>query len=110
MLRPGADKPKNANPQDDKKVADELKDEARARILDKLIAHGEVSGTRDEIRAQLGLEDMTMKLFKNSCWHLRWGDRKTGLAPQIVMYRVGEEDRGWRSNERQPFIIKLIPR
>lgn len=89
------------------KASQERKDEARSRVLAKLLLHGEVSGSMQEIRAQLGLENMSMTLFTHSCWYLR-GNLEKGVPARIIMLRVGDRERGWRTNEPRPYIIRSI--
>jgi hypothetical protein len=103
MLRPGAKRPTRIDQQEARKVSDEQKDEARERVLKKLIAHGPIKGTWEEIRAELGLADMSMTLFKRSCWHLKVGDRDESGRPLIkVIYSNESERGGW---ERPPLLI-----
>jgi len=107
MLRPSAETSKRADRQKTAKVSDEQKDEARARLLGKLIAHGPVKGSWDEIRTELGLGDMSMTLFKRSCWHLKVGDRDSDRRPRIrVGYSIDGD--GLSSWERPPLIVVAL--
>lgn len=83
------------------------KDEARARILGKLIAHGTVKGSWDEIQDELDLADISRALFKRSCWHLRVGDRDPEGRPRIEVVRDIDEDRT-SLYESAPFIITTL--
>jgi len=108
MLRPGAEKPISAAQQEAMKLSAERKDESRARLLGKIIARGEVSGSLEEIRSQLGLEDLSMQLFKSGCWFLRNGKPEQRIPPRILMRRIGDRERGWRTNEPVRYLIKPI--
>lgn len=66
-------------------VTEEQKDEARARILGKLIVTGPVVGTWSEIQEELGLQDISRGLFKRSCWHLAQGDRDLKHRSRITV-------------------------
>jgi len=88
-------------------VTAEQKDEARARILARLIAHGSISGTWDEIQEGLGLTDIGRALFRRSCWHLKVGDRDPEGRARITVRRDYESDR-LRMYDRPPFKIKAI--
>lgn len=77
------------------------KEAARARILGKLLERGaSVEGTWREIRAELDLDDIHMKLFQRSCWHLKKGDREHGKQ-RIRVYRREAGGHGLR----QPIVI-----
>jgi hypothetical protein len=107
MFRPSPDESKRAKQEEEVRISRERKDEARARILGKLIVCGEAYGSMEEIRTQLELDDIGRNLFSNSCWVLSWGDPEKGIEPRITMRRVGVKDRT-RSVDRRPFIIKPI--
>lgn len=106
MLRPDATSLSEAD-EAAMRASKERKDEARSRVLAKLLMIGEVSGSMREIRTKLGLDDMSMNLFAHSCWYLR-GDPDKGVPARIIMLRVGDRDRGWRTNEPRPFTIRPI--
>ena len=90
-----------------KKFTAEQKEEARARILAKLIERGEsVEGSWEEIRAELGLDDIDIPLFKSSCWHLRDGDTDPDHRSYISV-RPGE---GGGNGMSRPRIIKALKR
>jgi hypothetical protein len=107
MLRPGAKRPARASQRQATESSELRKDEARARILGKLIDRGRsVEGSWEEIKAELGLDDMSMTLFKGSCWHLRVGDRDSDETPRIrVVYSMDREELGYW--ERSPLIISV---
>ena len=63
------------------------KEHVRQTILDALLDLGgkiEVD-TMKELRAYLDMEDVSMKLFKRSVWHLKTGDRDPEGIRRIVV-------------------------
>ena len=88
-------------------VTEEQKDEARALILARLIAHGPISGSWNEIQEQLGLEHIGRALFRRSCWHLKKGDRDAEGKPRILVNRNYDYERS-RMYERPPFIVRAV--
>ncbi|HEY8886474.1 MAG TPA: hypothetical protein VIM31_03180 [Candidatus Microsaccharimonas sp.] len=108
MLRPGAGTPRTVDRDLDQEASLQRKDEARARILGKLIPLGEIFGTRRELREKLGLGDMSMRLFKNGCKYLASRGNDGQSAPRIILQSVGERDRGWRTNDPRPYRMKFI--
>jgi len=85
-------------------LTEEEKAAVRAEILENLIAHGPVSGTRAEIRTILDLEEIPMGLFNSSCWHLAAGDRDEKGRRHIRVSREFDADRHGMHAGR-PFII-----
>jgi hypothetical protein len=80
-----------------KKLTDADKQEARDRILNELLNRKErgeryLVGSWFEIREELGLADISIVLFKQSCWHLRNGDRDPNKVRRIRVTR--SEDKG----------------
>jgi hypothetical protein len=106
MFRPSVDESQRVDQQEAKRISKERKDEARARILDKLMVVGEVSGSMEEIRAKLGLEDMNKRLFSDTCWKLRVGNPDEDAQPGLIMRRGGQ-NYGWES---RPFILWPLSR
>jgi hypothetical protein len=88
-------------------VTEDQKDEARARILSKVTQSGPVTGSWEEIRTALDLEDIPLNLFKRSCWHLKKGDRDPEEKPRITFTRMVYQDRT-ALYERPPFIITAL--
>lgn len=88
-------------------TTEEQKDEARARILSKVKQKGPVTGSWEEIRTKLGLEDIPLHLFKKCCWHLKKGDRDPEQKPRIIVVHMVYRERT-SSYERPPFIIRAL--
>ena len=106
MLRP-IDKRKTPKGAVTTAVSEEQKEEARARILARLIEHGPITGSWSDIRETLGLGDISKGLFRRSCWHLAKGDRDSAGKPRILVKRDHNYEHS-RMYDRPPFRVRAI--
>gem|GEM_PF-6126929 len=90
-------------------VTAEKKDEARARILGALRQRGgmvEVDTYR-ELRDALNLNNMSMKLFKRSIWHLKTGDRDHEGKRRILLNEPEKLER-FRSHTGRRISVRAL--
>lgn len=82
-----------------------IKRKRRENVLARIRMLGTVDGTMQEIRHTLGLDDMPMKAFRSSCYHLWKGDRDE-MKAQITSWRPPIEHIG--ESAPRPFVLKAI--
>lgn len=106
--RQGTPRTANRTTELDQAESRRRKQESRARILEKIIPMGEISGTMQELREKLELEDMSMRLFRSGCKYLSSGDDIGYRLPRIIVRPVGNHDRGWHTNEPKLYRMRFL--
>jgi hypothetical protein len=82
-----------------------IKRKRRENVLARIRMLGTVDGTMQEIRHKLGLDNMPMKAFRSSCYHLWKGDRDD-MKAHITSWRPPIEHIG--ESAPRPFVLRAI--